>query len=256
MRIEVGATRRSFELLVPAGTPSSAPLVIVLHGLAGTAAGIREQSGFDAVAREHGFAVAYPQAAGLVATWRAAPELGESDVRFMAALIDAVAELTPIDRSAVFLVGMSNGGGMAARVGCERPDLVAGVGSVAGAHQIPPCVPGSPVPLLAFHGTADRVVPYGGVPGVFPGVPAWAEAWARADGCDGSEVAPVVATAVATVWQGCTRPVVLVTIDRGRHDWPGSPRADRSGVVSVSASEMLGEFFTAIRTGAAYDPAP
>ena len=55
---------RQYYLHLPSSLSSNSPLVFVLHGLGGTAGGIREYSQMDAVANKHGFAVCYPQGTG------------------------------------------------------------------------------------------------------------------------------------------------------------------------------------------------
>jgi len=54
------------------------------------------------------------------------------DVGFIEAVIKDVGARLSIDRGRVYLVGMSNGSAMAGRFACERPDLIAGIGQVAG----------------------------------------------------------------------------------------------------------------------------
>lgn len=251
--IDIDGMRREFDLIVPASATAGSPLVIVLHGLTGTKAEIRRLSGFDAVGRERGFVVAFPQALGFIPTWRANPAFGDADVRFLAALVDEVQSTTPV--SAVFVIGFSNGGGMAARMGCERPDLVAGIGTVAGAFEEPPCLPDRPVPLLAFHGTTDPIVPYDGVAGSLPAITRWSAAWAGSAGCAGSSSEAPIDDIAVTTWEGCAAPVTLVTVDGGGHAWPGSGRPMATD--SISATEWFADFVESILAGdTVYAPRP
>jgi polyhydroxybutyrate depolymerase len=89
------------------------------------------------------------------------------------------------------------------------------------------------VPVLAFHGTSDPIVPYanGGVglsiPGAhLPGAEQNLAAWARLDGCRiGPSVVRVASMVVRRGWQRCHRgsAVVLYSVLGGGHTWPGSP---------------------------------
>jgi Zinc-binding dehydrogenase len=66
------------------------------------------------------------------------------------------------------------------------------------------------VPLLAVHGTADEVLPYGGrgasvaSPLPLPALPAWLAEWATRDGCPGDPAVFLDTAEVTGVrWTGC-----------------------------------------------------
>jgi polyhydroxybutyrate depolymerase len=86
------------------------------------------------------------------------------DVAYLGGLIDDVVDSWPIDPDQVFVLGHSNGGFMAYRLACERADVIAAIGSLAGLASTDPamCQPARPVNVLQIHGTADAVVPYAG----------------------------------------------------------------------------------------------
>ena len=81
---------------------------------------------------------------------------------------------------------MSNGGGFAARVGCELDDVVA-IAPVAGGYRaLDRCPSTRRVSVLEVHGTADHVVPYRGKKPDYAGsVPRYLAGWAKRDGCTG-----------------------------------------------------------------------
>lgn len=244
--ITVDGVGREYDVVAPDSASAGAPVVVVLHGLVGTKDEIRRVTGLDAAARTHGFVAVFPQALGFVPTWRADPAFGDADVRFLAALVDAVRAERSV--GPVVVVGFSNGGGMAVRMACDRPDLVDGVGSVAGALGEPPCLPDRPVPLLAIHGTADPIVPFGGVPGALPPIAPWVGAWADAVRC-----AARVASGPVAVWQGCAAPVTLVEVPGGGHVWPGQ----RGTPATPSATEIIAGFVASIVSGSpVYAPGP
>jgi polyhydroxybutyrate depolymerase len=83
--------------------------------------------------------------------------------------------------------------------------------------------------MIAFHGTADRTVPYHGgkswvVPTPFPDIPTWAADWARRNRCSPNPVESAPALDVTCLeYTDCTddAAVVLYTVKGGGHSWPG-----------------------------------
>lgn len=148
---------------VPAQTP--VPLLIVLHGLYLDPATAEASSGLDRVADTQDVAIAYP--AGYQGGWNAGDCCGDArtakidDVGFLVHVIDVVRQLRPIDLDRVYLAGFSNGGMMALKAVCDRPDIFAGAVSVAGSLQAP-CAGRRPVNAMIIHGQRDTTVPYNG----------------------------------------------------------------------------------------------
>ena len=113
------------------------------------------------------------------------------DVRFISDLIDKLQQDYVIDPTRIYVNGLSNGGGMTYLLACELSERIAAVGSVSGAYLYPleDCQPERPVPLIAFHGTADPIVPFIGGPSrsfdiPFPVIPDWMAAYAAKNGCN------------------------------------------------------------------------
>src|SRR5947209_15439212 len=86
------------------------------------------------------------------------------DVRFISELIDTLRAAYNIDPTRIYANGLSIGGGMAFVLSCTLSDRIAAVGMVAAAQSLPSswCTDHRPVPMIAFHGTADPIVPYQG----------------------------------------------------------------------------------------------
>lgn len=223
-----GGEKRQYLLHVPRGYDRSrpAPLVISMHGGGGWPALQRDVSRWNRLADQHGFLVVYPWAArsgGGPAGW------GERDIPFIADLIDHLQSSYAIDASRIYADGLSNGGGMAFMLSCRLPERIAAVGMVAAAHTKPWswCGDDRPVPMIAFHGTADTIVRYGGgeswvTSKVFPAIPAWTASWARRNRCKGRPVESAIAADVTRrEFTNCDAPVVLYTIRGGGHTWPG-----------------------------------
>lgn len=169
---------REYILHVPAGydPAEAAPLVIVYHGFGDCASYWEEylgqDLGFNALADEEGFFVAYPQGAYRPSKestyWEPGNGTGDhlydNDVYFTQQLIADVAADQNVAAGEVYVAGYSNGGMMAYSVGCTRGDMVAGVGVMSGAmlDDAGSCDPAHPVPVIVFHGVGDYVLPYNG----------------------------------------------------------------------------------------------
>lgn len=262
-----GATAETFQgrtlgLTDGRGDARPAPLVVVLHGFIGSGAGMQRKTHFDALARRDAFVVAYPN--GVARRWNAAGDAASppDDVAYLAALIAALVADGRADPTRVFLAGHSNGGGMAMRMACAHPDLVAGIAVVAmNALSDALCADGAPVPALFMHGAADPIVPTAGVPAARgrSAILSTAETlalWAARNGCgptpkhtilDSPKAAGV---AVITRYTGCRAPLVQVEIAGQGHEWPGAGARARlvqgPAVPHVDAAALGWWFFSSL----------
>ena len=214
----------------PRGASKPRPLVIALHGAGQNGAKFAADTGYSRLADREDFIVAYPSAAGPNAFWNMSGQVpgGTNDVEAIERSLDQLEASVCVDRARVFVTGVSNGGGMAARLGCELSERLAGVAAVAGGYKaLPPCRPARPLPVLEIHGTGDQVVPYGGQPPDYRGsVARWLAQWRRIDHCQGLADRMVPQDGVTEIaWRHCaagTR-VEHVRLDGEAHDWPGGP---------------------------------
>ncbi|GAA4291935.1 alpha/beta hydrolase family esterase [Mycobacterium paraffinicum] len=239
--INVGGHDRSYRLYEPRGASASAPLVVVLHGYSGSARQVERDYGWDELADSAKFVVAYPD--GLDRAWDVDGEgccgrpgrEGVDDVAFVSAAVADIAKHVGTNPARVYVSGMSNGGIMAYTLACAT-DIFAAIGPVAGI-QLNECRTPHPVSVMHIHGTADRLVPYGGGQGFSvingPSVPDVNAFWRNVDRC----AAPATTTngPLTTSTAGCagSRGVTLITIEAGGHEWPSF------------AARTLWEFFTA-----------
>jgi polyhydroxybutyrate depolymerase len=109
--------------------------------------------------------------------------------------------------------------------------------------------------MIAFHGTADRFIPYDGgsspiAPGVFPSATSWTANWARRNRCGANPVNSVVAADVTRLeFTDCAEgaAVVLYTLKGVGHQWPGGKPFPESFAGptsnSIDASSVMWEFF-------------
>ncbi|MCP2334909.1 alpha/beta hydrolase family esterase [Actinomadura rupiterrae] len=175
-KLDVGTPgHREFLLHVPPGLADRKwkdgrpdkplPLVIALHGGLANMSQMESLTGFDKVADDKGFLVAYPD--GFLTTWNAGDCCGAAkfgkidDVGFLTKLINRLNSAGLTDPKRVYVTGFSNGAGMAYKMGCDAADKVAAIGVVEGA-LVTKCDPSRPVSTMIFHGTADRNVPFDG----------------------------------------------------------------------------------------------
>ena len=263
-RIVSSGLERTYLLYVPASYDPSAPvpLIISLHGFVEWPAHQMQISGWNDLADEYGFIVVYPSGTKFPRRWQAGSRIGDStdpmlDVKFISDLIDELEQNYNIDPARIYANGLSNGGGMSFLLGCALSERIAAIGGVAGAYAIPleECHPSRPVPMIAFHGTADPIVPYhGGISGDngfnFPDLPQWMEARAALNGCDGSSIdLPASGEASGIRYTGCAQgaDVVFYTIAGGGHSWPGGDPLPKwiVGITSqdINATQIMWEFF-------------
>jgi polyhydroxybutyrate depolymerase len=251
--------RRQVFLHAPRGAYKPRPLVIALHGAGETGTDFARDTGFSRLADREDFLVAYPSAGGPNAFWNISGHVpgGSNDVEVLERSLDQLEGAACVDRARVFVTGVSNGGGMTARLGCELSERLAGVAAVAGGYgSLPPCRPQRPLPVLEIHGTADQVVPYAGrAPDYRGSVARWLAQWRRIDGCHGRADRLRPAPGVTEIaWRHCsagTR-VEHVRLDGAAHGWPGGPRTDPPPA-PFAATWRTWEFF---RTLPARSPGP
>lgn len=259
--ISSGETRR-YLLHVPEDLDISqpVPLVITIHGFAQWPANQMNVSQWNPIADRDGFIVVYPSGTGFPKRWQSFPQSPDDpskDVIFISDLIYTLSAQHNIDPARIYVNGLSNGGGMTFLLGCELADRIAATGTVAGAFVLPmkECTPSRTVPLIAFHGTADPIVPFHGGPSKsfdipFPDIPQWISERAALNGCDAvPKKLPASGDVSGIRYTGCMdgADVVFYTIEGGGHTWPGGHPLPKwiTGYTSmdISASETMWEFF-------------
>lgn len=199
-----------------------------------------------------------PQLTGPVPNW--VPDLGGADVAWMGALLDSLEHSLCLDQRRVYVTGYSNGAILTSSLVCAYADRIAAAAPVAGLRDIPGCSPSRPVPIVAFHGTADTFVPFDGSPSRsaaglpapdgsgrtlgelrdanLPGaaitrsvieggsaMPQILAAWARREGCaDTGPATSSIGADVTLLRYSCppSTALELYRVDGGGHAWPGS----------------------------------
>ena len=183
---------------------------------------------------------------------------GEADdVAFTLGILDQLESRFCVDARRVYSTGMSDGGAMTSLLACAASNRFAAFGPVAVVFYDPRCGVARSVPIAAFMGTADPIVPFNGGKvnccggAVVPAAPGSMAGWAGHDGCaaqpEERKLSPMV---TLRQWPGCTPPgeVRFYIIEGGGHTWPGAA-IDVSFLGKttreISASETLWAFFQA-----------
>ena len=291
-RTTIDVHGREVALVMPACTATRAavPLVVSFHAW-GTTASFQEQhvDRFPEVSGAGCFAFAYPQ--GLQRAWGAFGLAGYSwnaggccpnanddkvdDVQFVSALVALVrARFSVVDRSLLFVAGVSNGGMMVNRLACEL-DGVTAMASISGPLINGTDFVGVPfqcdrsLPILHIHGHKDPIVPFGGCNSTwasygfeciglhkmhpianFPAVEQYIDDWRSRNGV--MDAAPTLGFSNGTV--GCQswgdkaahNVTLCVAADEG-HAWPGSTSfcmlPPARCTLDMDASRHILEFF-------------
>jgi polyhydroxybutyrate depolymerase len=261
---------RTYIVYVPASVDAAkpVPLVFVLHGGTGNAESAVGTSGFDGVADKNGFVAVYPDGTGRLSstellTWNGgdccgyAQEQNIDDVGFLRAVVTDLQAHLNVDANRIYATGMSNGGILAQRLGCQAADVFAAIAPVSGTLNYQPCNPSRPVSVIEFHGTADTHIPYAGGYGPdslvnvdFASVSASVGFWASFDGCGATAATNSFADISHQVWTGCGggTSLELYTVEGGGHAWPGGQGgwADSdTPTQSINASALIWAFFAA-----------
>lgn len=223
---------------LPAGYNDSIqyPLVFNLHGRSTNNSLQQLYSAMDAVADTGGFIVAYPD--GINNGWDTiAFNSPVDDVGFINRLLDTMILKYSIDTDRVYSTGLSMGGFMTYRLGCELGERFAAIASVSGPTVdlvMNACNSAPRISVLHIHGTADSTIPYAGatLEGIyFHPVDSTIQYFVNKNGCASTPVVynfPDVVTS-----DGCTvtsyhynqcqdsTEVLLYKVIGGGHTWPG-----------------------------------
>jgi polyhydroxybutyrate depolymerase len=242
------------------GRGQNAPVVLVLHGAGGSGPQVRRASGFDRWARAA--RVVAINSSGEDRLWndgrfagnaRKAEVAARDDVGRLLALVRQVAAGGLGNPARLFVIGHSNGGGMAMRMACERPDAVAGIAVIATKilRDVPCRQAAMPVPTVFFCGTEDSTNPHSGrsdsgsrrdrALGFSLSAEAIIDVRADRNGCTRRGAAILMDTAADGVhvdrcdWAGYRAPLRYFEVVGGGHAWPGS----RGGLAVLSGEARV-----------------
>jgi polyhydroxybutyrate depolymerase len=257
---------------------SPMPVVVDLHGYAVSAADMLKVTQLGTYGNRAGFITITPQVARHIPYWQTGYK--SKDLAFLRGVLTNIESKLCVDSNRVFVTGYSNGAIMASVLACVDAAQVAAIAPVSGVANPAKCNPSRPVPVVAFHGTADPLVSYtGGLsaeayklplpPGTKgnlshllganvpqsttgPSIPKTTAAWATRDGCASTPTTRVVAKNVALISYSCPNgnTVELYRIRGGGHTWPGSVADSKTKnlgatTMAISADKIVWNFFKA-----------
>ena len=270
--LEVDGRTRSYFIHIPSkyDPKQPTPVVLAFHGAMTNAPIMAVSSGLSAKADETGFIAVYPNGTGkgeLFLVWNSGGFHGPGteklpdDVKFVEAILEELPKLVNVDPKRVYATGMSNGGMMCYRLAAELSHRIAAIAPVSGTMTVEKCQPRRPVPVMHFHGTNDKLVPFIGPNErtakfvAFKSVEETIRIWAKIDGCPRKPKTtdlPHKADDGTTVKREVYGPgkegaeVVLFVIQGGGHTWPGRqwpvPWLGNT-TKDISANELMWEFF-------------
>jgi polyhydroxybutyrate depolymerase len=261
--LSFGGLQRTYLLHVPLGYSASTPtpLILAFHGLSLNAEEMVRISGLSEQADRSGFIVVYPNGTGQAQSWNSGHCCGEAaknnvdDVGFVRVLIKEVSAIAAIDPKRIYATGFSNGAIFTYWLACELSDQIAAFGPVAATQMLDDqqaCHPGRAVPVIHFHGTADRLNAYiGGQTAAgfeFVSVPDAIGFWKQNNSCPAQGQVTESGSITHEVYTPCAQnsAVELYTIVNGEHAWPGGEAVSAQvgePTMEISASPLMWEFF-------------
>jgi poly(3-hydroxybutyrate) depolymerase len=260
-----GRDRRAVIVNAPIAA-TTRPAVIVLHGGMGSAAVMRANSGFDAVARAEGFMVVYGEGTEFGEgrhAWNTGFLLRRQvqdadDIAYFDTLIDTIVRDHGADPARIFMTGGSNGGMMTFVYAVARPERLAAAAPVVASMFTFDATPSVPLPILIINGAKDDEVPIEGGMSRNPLVRRAQEApykpleevvrfWVGVNRSDQEPEIETRGTVTTTVHAATPEGAVteFVVDSAGGHGWPGS-RSRREGsapIEAFSGAQRVWEFF-------------
>jgi polyhydroxybutyrate depolymerase len=251
---------RGYRVVIPDSLfevdPEPVPMAIMLHGGGGNARQMANYTRFHEYAPD--WIVVYPSAIDenwndgrfYDSHWGGNPP---DDSAFVAALVEEIANTFEVDRDRVYVGGISNGGHMSLRLGCEHSDLFAGI--VAVTANLPTeltCEPTHPLSVLVINGTEDPLVPYEGGEVAFNrgsviSTDDTVDFWVDHNRCEAVSIIttwdadPDDETSVEiSTYNDCNSDVFvqLYKVVGGGHTWPGTPLYAPERTIGRSSAEF------------------
>ena len=264
INITFDGVARNFIVYLPSGYNNSGkmPLIFAIHGGSGTPEGMINIANFKTIADRDKVVLVYPE--GVQKNWNdgrptAPNQLGINDVGFFNQMCDYMINNYSVDAKKIYATGISNGGFMSTRLGCELSNRIAAIAVNAATIEAttiaPNCKPNRPVPALYIHGTTDPLVPFlggqitaGGTAGGtilshFQAI----DKWVTINGCNPTPTAtdlPDISNDGTTIKQrvypGGTNgsEVVSYVVLNGGHTWPQGYQYLNEAIIGKTSQDM------------------
>jgi polyhydroxybutyrate depolymerase len=270
--LEHDGLTRTYKLHVPRqyDRREQVPIVLYIHGGGGNARSAYLDK-MDKSSDKFGFILAIPEATGEVkfgelrgswngGIWATGKCCGSADdVGFTARMIEEIKSNFNVDEKRIYATGISNGGLMTNRIGCELSGKIAAIATVAPSAIPSGCKPLRPLPVMDIHGTADIHNPfYGGEPSSAISLKVDYKRmmpeqvvgrWLEINGCVGEPAISILNSKVTySTYAQCKSgsEVVFVKVEDMGHAWPSGFESKLLGIAPVSndfSFDQMWEFF-------------
>ena len=264
INLTVDGRARNFIIYLPIGYNNAGkmPMIFSIHGGNGTAAGQIKLANFLPIADRDKVVLVFPS--GIDKNWNdgrptTPNQQGINDVSFFNQMCDYIIANYPVNGARIYATGISNGGFMSSRLGCELSNRIAAIAVDAATMEAttiaPSCNPGRPVPAIYIHGTTDPLVPFvggqmtaGGTAGGtilshFQAV----DKWISINACstaptitDLPDIANDGTTITQRIYSGGTNgsEVVSYVILNGGHTWPQGYQYLPEAIIGKTSQDM------------------
>ena len=264
INITFDGVARNFIVYLPSGYNNSGkmPLIFAIHGGSGTPEGMINIANFKTIADRDKVVLVYPE--GVQKNWNdgrptAPNQLGINDVGFFNQMCDYMINNYSVDAKKIYATGISNGGFMSTRLGCELSNRIAAIAVNAATIEAttiaPNCKPNRPVPALYIHGTTDPLVPFlggqisagGTAGGTILSHFQVIEKWVALNGCNSTptitdlpDIANDGTTIKQRVYSGGTNgsEVVSYVVLNGGHTWPQGYQYLNEAIIGKTSQDM------------------
>ena len=264
INITFDGVARNFIVYLPSGYNNSGkmPLIFAIHGGSGTPEGMINIANFKTIADRDKVVLVYPE--GVQKNWNdgrptAPNQLGINDVGFFNQMCDYMINNYSVDAKKIYATGISNGGFMSTRLGCELSNRIAAIAVNAATIEAttiaPNCKPNRPVPALYIHGTTDPLVPFLGGQITAGGTAGGTilshfqviEKWVALNGCNSTptitdlpDIANDGTTIKQRVYSGGTNgsEVVSYVVLNGGHTWPQGYQYLNEAIIGKTSQDM------------------
>lgn len=256
--IRVAGKTRTYSINIPYDYDGSKslPLVMTFHGSGANALRHLALTGLETESNSAGFVLVTPNAVN--GRWDLPTNAGEAttDTAFITVLLSQLHSKYCLDSQRQYASGMSLGSAMAFLLACAPESQFAAFGGVGASFYRSVCQRSAPAPLMYFHGTADKTVPFKGgtalEQAVAP-VETTMKEWAKHNQCPPTPATNTISDVTAESWSGCRNnaSVIFYRIAGGGHTWPGASELVATFLESslgkttqtVNANELMWKFF-------------
>jgi polyhydroxybutyrate depolymerase len=264
INITFDGVARNFIVYLPSGYNNSGkmPLIFSIHGGSGTPEGMINIANFKPIADRDKVVLVYPE--GVQKNWNdgrptVPNQLGINDVGFFNQMCNYMINNYSVDGKKIYATGISNGGFMSTRLGCELSNRIAAIAVNAATIEAkiiaPNCNPGRPVPALYIHGTTDPLVPFLGGQITAGGTAGGTilshfqviEKWVALNGCNSTptitdlpDISNDGTSIKQRVYSGGTNgsEVVSYVIMNGGHTWPQGYQYLNEAIIGKTSQDM------------------